>query len=419
MNSPDFGAPLLFHPSEGVTFTMPEDGVITFYPEIFVPTDQDNFENRTKLVLEPAVGFDTARAGLSVDLGPISIGDDVCLGCERWATPVDFDVYHDQFKLGNGGAFARVALPPVTMIGDNTNVPELVSASRESLPVWFYDQLRVDDPNSNVQSQFDDFVGGSTALVLFGRRFREPGPCVTLSTKFWIHGQEQALDTTWIDANTLRVEFPNRLRLIPGLGRFWVETTAFDADGMPVPSSNTLDFLITYPRPNIIKAGPTLCAADPDFRDVLMRVAAQRRPFSNGAAARAGRGWSHAPLRPAPLRVSTTEADLKLGEVGHVDVGILVRIRRQAEMPDRVRSPRPLQAEEEHRHVGVVHVAVAVHVAARRRAGEARFDLVPQLRPRAVVVQRPHAHALKPVVDRQVELQSGAFGIVEPDLVPR
>lgn len=328
--TPDYPAGIPpFHPSDPPQLIMPAGGSLAFQPLVYLPsvhptTQQplDNFRNATRLILQPKAGFDTVRAGIEVDFGPVGFGDDVCLGCPDFAeTEITIPVYTRSFRLDTTqtnsmgqvvrSPFEPLLLPPIKLIGSTTSAPELSAISRESATVYLYNQIDVDGPNyldvQRVRAEFAAFAGGSTPVLLYGRRFRAPSENAVRAV-FWIHGAERSLPTTWLDDGQLLVQFPNWLRLLPGIGRFWVETDGHDCNGNPIPDSNTIDFRIDMPHPNLYAVAPNLWAADPDFADIPLVMTDRLNP-RGGDSYVARRDyyvqlrslWQHWSTRPAGL----------------------------------------------------------------------------------------------------------------------
>ncbi|MFN0137425.1 MAG: IPT/TIG domain-containing protein [Phycisphaerae bacterium] len=145
--------------------------------------------------------------------------------------------------------------------------------SRSAVCAYLYDQRRVDGPNPGdiaaVRAEFATFAYGSTPIVFHGRRFRAPTEN-NVRAVFWLSGQQFSLPTTWLDDGQVLVQFPNYLRLVPGIGRFSVVTDCLDGDGNPIPESNTIDFAIEAPRPRISAVAPNMWSADPDFLNTAL-----------------------------------------------------------------------------------------------------------------------------------------------------
>jgi hypothetical protein len=266
-----------FTPSNPPMLTMPANGRLGFQPRVYLPTGQDNFRNQTFLVLNPQVGFDTIRTGVEVEFGPVGVGDELCVLCEDVVDgSFDIEVYDTSFELLNEqgqSPFEPVLLPPIRLIGADSPAPEISGLSRESVPMYIYTQrgfVGGQPIPTETRDAFEAFVNDTTPILIYGRRFRDPGEVCAIRAVFWIHGRELSLPTTWIDDGQILVDFPNYLRLLPGFGRFWIETDGLDGNGDPIPPSNTFDFAITLPRPSIATVDPSMFAADIDFADVIL-----------------------------------------------------------------------------------------------------------------------------------------------------
>lgn len=241
-----------------LTFNVPKngtfDGLIEIVPTITATAD---FFNSTDIEMFPGITWKTievngAASAFGFDL--IDIGPE-CLFCYDWdlseilealgADPGLTDLAINLFNDGWEIPLQSVTLPCIRIIG-STEPPNLEAASRESLSMVIYDQT---SPN---QSSFNIASTGSKKFILYGERFSSG---TVGKIEHW--GRIEALETTFINANTLLVEVPNRFRLLPGVAKLFVTKNTQNSD--------SIDLSITFPVPRLDAVNPNLWAADPDL----------------------------------------------------------------------------------------------------------------------------------------------------------
>lgn len=241
-----------------LTFNVPDngtfDGLIEIVPTITATAD---FFNSTDIEMFPGITWKTievngAASAFGFDL--IDIGPE-CLFCYDWdlseilealgADPGLTDLAINLFNDGWEIPLQSVTLPCIRIIG-SIKPPNLEAASRESLSMVIYDQT---SPN---QSSFNIAATGSKKFILYGERFSSD---TVGKIEHW--GRIEALETTFINANTLLVEVPNRFRLLPGVAKLFVTKVTQNSDSIDLP--------ITFPVPRLDAVNPNLWAADPDL----------------------------------------------------------------------------------------------------------------------------------------------------------
>lgn len=239
-----------------LTFVVPKgfDGVIEIVPTITATAD---FFNSTDIEMFPGITWKTievngAASAFGFDL--IDIGPE-CLFCYDWdlseilealgADPGLTDLAINLFNDGWEIPLQSVTLPCIRIIG-STDPPNLEAASRESLSMLIYDQTT---PN---QSSFNIAATGFTKVIFYGERFSSS---TVGKIEHW--GRIEALETSFINANTLLVEVPNRFRLLPGVAKLFVTKNTQNSDSIDLP--------ITFPVPRLDAVNPNLWAADPDL----------------------------------------------------------------------------------------------------------------------------------------------------------
>lgn len=257
--------PVEINVGEQLKFKMPNtsdaEAEITLTPT-FLFKEEDNFTTTTKATFRPEVGFDGLYGSLFAEAFDYSLVDFYrCFQCYPYS-PGQLSVTLDTNRFALGG-FRQIQGAPFTIIGEKATRPELLGVSRSGVDTYIYDQLSVVNDRSTVQADFDEFVSGTTPMILYGTNFFKNSGWPRAFFEF--QGQRERLTATWLSNNELLVEFPNKFRLISGTGRLQVQTRD---EG----KSNSFDFKISNPFPNIATAGPNLWASDPDFTDLLITV---------------------------------------------------------------------------------------------------------------------------------------------------
>lgn len=242
-----------------LTFDMPADADVVVTPHFKVPAG-NNFTSTTNISFRPTVEFDGLAASAHAEAFDVTLLDkSLCFICESYSPGQLLQrIYRDSFNLGG---FTEVAGAPFTIIGRVATNPELLAASRDGADVYLFDQTSVVSNYPQVLADFDEFVSGTTSMLLYGKDFLSTANCKAWFTHL---GRSEQLTTTRLSDNELLVELPNKFRLLSGIGRLQVKSNR--------GNSNTIDFPIRNPFPNIVTVGPNLWAADPDFTNILITV---------------------------------------------------------------------------------------------------------------------------------------------------
>lgn len=247
----DLGQPLVF--------SMPADANVTVTPTFKIRTG-NNWTTTTNITFRPEVGFDGIYGSVFAEaFGTTLLDRGLCFGCFPYSPgQLAVQLARDTFRLGG---FQEIQGTPFTIIGRVATAPELTASSVDGADVYLFDQVSVVDNYATVSADFNEFVGGTTPMLLFGLDFLASANPVA---RFTIHGYTETLSTTRLSNNELLIELPNKFRLLSGIGRLQVTSNR--------GNSNTLDFVIRNPFPNVVTVGPNLWAADPDFTDLLITV---------------------------------------------------------------------------------------------------------------------------------------------------
>lgn len=247
-----------------LVFTMPSDSTALIRPTLYTPNPV--LANKTELEVFPGITWETLAFGFSASafgFDLISIGQ-TCVLCFDW----DLSEILDALGVPNPNAvnlmltifdrdwqttFLERPLPAIRVTG-NLNAPSLSALSRPIVPMLIYDQV------SPTVNKFSRQTNGTTTLVLYGDNF-------SFSSRAFIehHGRsEEIVFKDVLNLRTMRVQIPNRFRLLPGIAKIWVTTDNGE--------SEALDLAIEYPRPRLDTVNPNLWAADPDLAVIPLAV---------------------------------------------------------------------------------------------------------------------------------------------------
>lgn len=242
-----------------LTFTMPADANVTVTPTFKVRTG-NNWTTTTSIAFRPEVGFAGIYGSAFAEAFDVTLLDrGFCFGCFPYSPgQLGVQLARDTFRLGG---FTDIQGTPFTIVGRVATAPELIASTMSGADVYLFDQVSVVENYSTVSADFNEFVSGTTPMILFGLDFLASA---NPKAHFTIHGKSEQLVTTRLSNNELLVELPNKFRLLSGTGRFQVKSSR--------GNSNTLDFVVRNPYPNVVTVGPNLWAADPDFTDLLITV---------------------------------------------------------------------------------------------------------------------------------------------------
>ena len=250
--------------ADRLNFTMPPSGSVSITPTISATS---SFHNETEINPIPGVEFKTLEVSGEAEAGGYGLFDfDECLLCfrERFDILPKIPIFDDSWGIN----FPEVTVVPFAVKGLSADMtdPVLVAASRESLPMVIYNQT------SPTQSAFNIAASGTTKILLYGDRFPPKGGAmlaVILHQGGFVllgnFGGIEGLET--LNQNTVLIEFPNYLRLVPGVAR------------IALFGSGTIDLPIELPVPRLDTVNPNLWAADPAFATVPVQVIDRGTPL--------------------------------------------------------------------------------------------------------------------------------------------
>jgi hypothetical protein len=232
------------------------DGIVEITP--IVSTDAQ-FSNYTGLKAIPVIGFETIVAGGAAHYEDVELGSwDKCFLCdEEKLGKLEIELYDRDWSIG----FPEYKLAPISVVADIMTV--LTASSQARSTMLLYDQI---NPQ---QSSFNADVNDSVQMLLYGDGFTEDTSQATIC----FHGRAENIDTTWLNNNTLLVAIPNRFKLLAGTARIFVTTD--------LGQSNSIDYFIEYPSPNLATVNPNLWAADPELATIPVSVIDGFTPAGN------------------------------------------------------------------------------------------------------------------------------------------
>ena len=250
-----------------LTFVMPTDGNVVITPTVRMSA---TVRNTTGLNVVPGGSFTPVEAGAEVYYDAVIDEFEIySFDIDDWVPSIDvetspigpLELYTDEWTIN----FPPVEMASIIMTTDNDAAPKLSAASRESVRMMIYDQT---NPQ---QAQYNVLTNGSFKMLLYGEGLdlNIAGYNDSLTVHIAHQGAEVQLTAqnglrTIINRNTMLIEIPNYLRVIPGVARVWV------TGGGKV--SETLDLAITHPRPRLDTVNPNLWAADPALLEVPISV---------------------------------------------------------------------------------------------------------------------------------------------------
>ena len=250
------------------TFTMPQGNpALTFTPTFSL--GQSVFSNATSLIVVPKMTVTPLELYAKAKVLGISLGS---LDIKPYTHTFDLPDPHISLYSGSFpvDGFKPFTSSPITVTGFTNTSPILDGVSPSSAGVYI---AQVTNTNMADLANFKNFAAGTTTLTLSGTNI-QPGATAYLS----YDGARVPLETLTppLTTLTMQVLLPNKYMLLPGVGRLTVINAAPDTAG----PSNSLDFPIEYPAPQLRTVGPNLWASDPDFRNVALTV--ENIPFSDG-----------------------------------------------------------------------------------------------------------------------------------------
>ena len=257
-----------FDAGGSATFTMPQGNpALTFTPTFSL--GQPLFSNATSLIIVPKITVTPLELYAKAKAASTSLGS---LDIKPYTHTFDLPdprvrLYATSFPVDG---FKPFTSSPITVTGFSNLSPILDGVSPSSAGVYI---AQVTNTNMADLANFKNFAAGTTTLTLSGTNIK-PGA----TAYFSYDGAQVPLETLTPSPTTLTMQvlLPNKYLLLPGVGRFTVVNPAPDTAG----PSNSLDFPIQYPIPQLRTVGPNLWASDSDFRNVALTV--ENIPFSDG-----------------------------------------------------------------------------------------------------------------------------------------
>ena len=155
--------------------------------------------------------------------------------------------------------FNKIVGDPIIITSKLRKAPTISAAEPSALGIYI---VSSQEPENLAYSEFSAFLGQSTTLTIRGSNY---WPRET-QVQFSLYGYTVTLAANVLNSGTLQVSLPNELRLLPGIAQITV-TTAHSAG-----PSNSVDFSLEYPVPQISNAAPNIWAADPHFTDAFVTI---------------------------------------------------------------------------------------------------------------------------------------------------
>lgn len=216
--------------------------------------------NRTWVDIQPLVGWETLAAEAHADaFGESLFSFEFCVLC--YDVPLSADIPIELFDSTLNLPDTIVELDPIAFLVDPNGNPRVGGASRGRLTSFIYDQV---DANP---FELVGFLNAPTKkMLIYGDNFFEVGKFPIAQFVLCSQGRVEPLPTTILNSRTALVEIPNEMRLVPGIARIW----AVNGSGNAI--SDSIDFPIELPTPNLGTAGPNLWAADPRLSNIAIDV---------------------------------------------------------------------------------------------------------------------------------------------------
>ena len=233
----------------------PADPVVRITPTVLLP---NQLTNGLSLDIDRGGRFVPVELKLGASAYSYNLGS---WDFQPWN--IEFPHAKDQFGIFNGtfpiSGFTSQKMDQFTVAGRLHAAPSLVSVDPPKGALFI-----INDNESPTQNfdEFQRFVSGNTKLIISGSNFLRTGT----QAFFAYHGQRTTLLTIYKNSGTLVAYIPNRLMLLPGIGRLTVQTPN------SVGESNSLDFAVEYQTPVLTKVVPNLWAGDPHLGDALLSV---------------------------------------------------------------------------------------------------------------------------------------------------
>lgn len=220
--------------------------------------------NRTWVDIQPAVGWETLAAEVHANaFGENLFGFEFCALCFNF--PLTDDLPINLFDTTLNMPTTIVELDPITFLVVPNGNPRISGTSRARLSAFIYDQVDADP------FELAAFINSpAKKMLIYGDNFFTKGTYAIDHFVFCSQGRIVALPTTILNSRTALVEIPNSMRLVPGIARIWAVSANPGEQGSPI--SESIDFPIELPVPNLGTAGPNLWAADPRLSNLAIDV---------------------------------------------------------------------------------------------------------------------------------------------------
>ena len=247
----------------------PLNNVLTIQPSSKISS---TLHNRTWVDIQPFVGWETLAASANADAAGANLfGFDFCTLC--YEIQLSDDIPIELFDSVLSMPDAIVNLDPIKVLITPDGRPRVGGTSRARLSAFIYDQI---DANPFELAVF--LNAPAKKMLVYGDFFSGAGNVPLIEgIVMCSQGREVLLETTVLNSRTALVEIPNLMRLVPGVARLW----AVNSSGQAL--SESFDFPIELPVPNLGTAGPNLWAADPRLSSIAIDVIDGLTPSGNSS----------------------------------------------------------------------------------------------------------------------------------------
>lgn len=248
------GTTIEFDAGQSIHITMPAttDPVLTMKPTFSLPNQLTNLTRMTVRANASIVPleFEITAEAEGFDLLDINKK----LGEADWSSKIEpiLTLFNNTFTVGGFKSFPS---SPVTIVSSKHHAATLDQASPDHATMFIADVSHA----SLSLSAFKKLVAGTTLISLSGSNFSSKA-----KAHFDYYGAHLDLATKYVSKTKLQAKLPNRLFLLPGNGRL----TVTDNGNL----SNSLDFTVNYPSPNLTGVAPNMFAADPNIKDAALGV---------------------------------------------------------------------------------------------------------------------------------------------------
>ena len=253
------GTAIDFTAGDTIHITMPNPPSLTFAPTFTLP---NSFSNSTSLIINPEMTFVPFELAVNASFSGWDLAsfDFVPFQWSGGGNLTPIPLVSKSFALNN---FAAQTMAPITVSGRDHPAPTLTDISPNVGLMYIINDNLVE---SAALTAFQDAVSGATTVTLSGENLQPSG----MHVYFSYYGAKLDLPVTYLATTAaIQVQLPNKVLLLPGVGRFTVTAPNTASGNAP---SNSLDFTVDYPVPDLVKAGPSMWASDPRFLDATLSV---------------------------------------------------------------------------------------------------------------------------------------------------